>query len=496
MKTIYTIVLTILLVFPYLAKAQSAKIQELERETVTASGRDYIQKKLTLSELYLKGGQAKQAITSAEKAFSSAREIKSDYLQAKALNREAKGLIAQQEWPKANKRLERSQKILTKVPDEKALRFDNVYHLLLVAHKRAKLGDVTKAQNEIAILKGQLKLSDPEKEELRAEGIYSVLFPKSAELEKVAAEKQSLTSTVEELKEVKDELTSERELLEVNRVQLENLVVRKQNEIRQMTESQAKTELLVERQKYITDSLRYRGTLDSLNLAFRSHARILEEKNRIIEVEKERSEDLLLNILPAAIATELKENGEAKTRHYENVSVMFVDFKGFSKISKKMTTEDLIRELDTCFRAFDKIIQKYRLEKIKTIGDAYMCAGGLPSADNGSPIDVVKAALEIQDFLMQLKLKRVEEGKQFFEARIGIHTGPIIAGVVGLKKFAYDIWGDTVNVAARMETGCVAGKVNISGTTYEMIKEEFDCEYRGKVPAKNMGEVDMYFVAA
>jgi adenylate cyclase len=173
---------------------------------------------------------------------------------------------------------------------------------------------------------------------------------------------------------------------------------------------------------------------------------------------------------------------------------LFADFKNFTLISETLTPEELVSELDYCFKGFDKIVGKYNLEKIKTIGDAYMCAGGLPDPFQAPPINVIKAAMEMQSFLQEHKKQRQSEGRLFFEARIGIHTGPIIAGVVGEKKFAYDIWGDTVNVAARMESSSDAGKVNISSSTYHLIKDQFKCEYRGKISVKNKGEVDMYWV--
>ena len=174
--------------------------------------------------------------------------------------------------------------------------------------------------------------------------------------------------------------------------------------------------------------------------------------------------------------------------------MLFADFKNFTSIAEKLTPEELVSELDLCFRGFDKIMGKYGMEKIKTIGDAYMCAGGLPDPYQSNPTKVIQAAFEMQNFLEVLKEQRMREGRPFFEARIGIHTGPIIAGVVGEKKFAYDIWGDTVNVAARMESNSDAGKVNISSSTYELVKDSFKCEYRGKISVKNKGEVEMYWV--
>ncbi|HFB99644.1 MAG TPA: hypothetical protein ENJ53_02455 [Phaeodactylibacter sp.] len=229
---------------------------------------------------------------------------------------------------------------------------------------------------------------------------------------------------------------------------------------------------------------------------FRVHKKAklaLEETNRQIEDEKKRSDDLLLNILPQDIAKELKEKGKAAARKYENVSVLFTDFKDFTHISEKLSPEQLVRELDYCFRGFDFIISQYGIEKIKTIGDAYMCASGLTNKRT-MPVNIIKAALEMQEFMEDYKKEREQKGLPYFEARIGIHTGPVVAGVVGVKKFAYEIWGDTVNIAARMEANAKVGKVNISEETYRQVKYNFDCEYRGKIEAKNKGFVDMYFV--
>lgn len=219
----------------------------------------------------------------------------------------------------------------------------------------------------------------------------------------------------------------------------------------------------------------------------------LSQKNSIIEEEQKRSNSLLLNILPPAIADELKARNKVAARKYDQATVMFIDFKGFTNVAEKLSPERLVEELDLCFSNFDNIISKYRIEKIKTVGDAYICASGL-SDMNASPSDMVKAALEIQDFLLGLKAERMSQGLPFFDARVGIHTGPVVAGVVGAKKFAYDIWGDTVNTAARLEEECDTGRVNVSEDTYWLAKYEFEWQHRGKIAAKNKGVMDMYYV--
>lgn len=224
--------------------------------------------------------------------------------------------------------------------------------------------------------------------------------------------------------------------------------------------------------------------------------RVTQQQKKIIEREKKRSDELLLNILPQEVAEELKAKGNADAKQFTDVTVMFTDFKDFTKISERLSATELVAEIDTCFKAFDNIIGKHNIEKIKTIGDSYMCAGGLPIANKTHANDVVTAALEIQEFMSRHLQQRRSEGKEPFEIRIGIHTGPVVAGIVGIKKFAYDIWGDTVNIASRMESSGEAGKINLSETTYALVKSKFRCTPRGKIQAKNKGEIEMYFVEA
>lgn len=216
----------------------------------------------------------------------------------------------------------------------------------------------------------------------------------------------------------------------------------------------------------------------------------VEEKNLLLDISRQRSDNLLLNILPEDTANELKEKGKAQARSFESVSIMFTDFVGFTNVAENLEPSELVDLIDEYFSEFDRIISAYKLEKIKTIGDAYMAAGGLPVKRTDHALRMVAAAREILDFV---KAKQEEHEGSAFAIRIGIHTGPVIAGVVGRKKFAYDIWGDSVNVAARMESSGEAGRINISGATYDEIKEDITCEYRGKVEAKNKGAIDMYF---
>jgi len=217
---------------------------------------------------------------------------------------------------------------------------------------------------------------------------------------------------------------------------------------------------------------------------------------RNLNQERAKSDSLLLNILPSSVAEELKANDSVSPRHYESASVLFTDFVGFTQIAEGMTPEELIAELDACFSHFDAIARKHKLEKIKTIGDSYMAVGGVPAANTTHAVDAVLAALEIQRFMTELAEKKKKLNQPCWQLRLGIHTGPLVAGVIGREKFAYDVWGDTVNTASRLESSGLAGRINISAATYEKAKDLFVCEYRGKVPAKHKGEIEMYFVNA
>jgi class 3 adenylate cyclase len=235
-----------------------------------------------------------------------------------------------------------------------------------------------------------------------------------------------------------------------------------------------------------------------LELKFRRKQQVLEKiinkKNEDLVRINEKTEALLANVLPKNTADELMAGGKATKTKYNFVTVLFSDIQGFTQIAEEMNPEVLIDELDKFFFHFDSVVEKYRIEKIKTIGDAYMCAGGIPEKNRTNPVEVILAALEMQEYMKSLKEASLIQGMKYWDIRIGIHTGTVIAGVVGHKKLSYDIWGDTVNIASRMESSGDAGKINISGATYEFVKDFFVCEYRGKMPVKYKGDLDMYFV--
>jgi putative nucleotidyltransferase with HDIG domain len=220
----------------------------------------------------------------------------------------------------------------------------------------------------------------------------------------------------------------------------------------------------------------------------------IEEKNLALKKEQAKVDKLLKNLFPAEIIKDLKENEKPLPKHYSSASVMFADIKDFTSISDSLRPKLLVQILDKYFSKFDDITEEFELEKIKTIGDCYMCTGGLPSRNKINPVQIVMAALKIQEYMIKTREISIKKGEDYFDLKIGIHTGECVAGVVGKSKPVYDVWGKTVNVAQRMQETCVVGKVNVSGATKELIAPFFETTYRGKIPAKNMGELNMYFV--
>ncbi len=295
--------------------------------------------------------------------------------------------------------------------------------------------------------------------------------------------------------DVKDTLYNIETDKKLGKLQFEFDLQKKQGEINLLTKDKALQDADLRRQKLVKNAFAAGlGLVFLIALLIFRNYREKVKTNKILDQQKDEIEQLLLNILPAEVAKELQLNGQATPRNFESVSVMFTDFKSFTVIADKMTPQDLVEELNKCFIAFDHIIGKYNLEKIKTIGDAYMCAGGIPSPDNRHAYNMVRASLEIQEYIIENNKRKLEAGLEAWDLRLGLHVGPIVAGVVGKRKYAYDIWGSTVNIASRMESNGEPGRVNISATTYELIKDEFECSYRGKIYAKNVGDIDMYFV--
>jgi adenylate cyclase len=274
-------------------------------------------------------------------------------------------------------------------------------------------------------------------------------------------------------------------------------IVQRQNQINLLTKDKELQELDIRRQKLVKNALAV-GFLLIIVIAvilYRGY-RNKVKTNKILDKQKVEIEGLLLNILPAEVAQELQTTGQSPPRFFKTVSVLFTDFKSFTSHAEALTPQEVVSELNACFIAFDDIVEKYHLEKIKTIGDSYMCAGGIPSPDETHAENIIRAGLDIQKFMRQRNESRLEMNLKPWDLRIGIHVGPVVAGVVGRKKYAYDIWGSTVNIASRMESNGEPGQVNISAETYGLIQDKFHCTYRGKIWAKNVGEIDMYFVNA
>ncbi len=515
---------------------QSDAIKSLEKTTQKVTGEDFVNNALTLAEWHFKEGFYEKSMEWAEKAGDAAKKLKNNEYLAISLNQKGKSQMKmegkrQVMKSKAFKSFEESNSQTT----DADLKLDNLLNMKELAAALEKKKDLEKIQREIALLGGS---ADATAASNGGGGFLSRRKKAQEEMAKTQAQNQQLEAAVTNLSEEKANLAKQQS-------SLQKMIAAKESAIQNMTAAQVKQQLLFSEQERMLDSMKFVGAMDSMQLAQKDmvvqqqqselqqkqaeidlrnsqrnlllalvglaiilggaifmryltiskHNAVLSEKNRIIEEERNRSEQLLLNILPAAIADELKANGSAAARRYENATVLFTDFKGFSAISKQLSPEKLVKDLDYAFKNFDRIIGEFGLEKIKTIGDAYMCAGGIPDDGSGHPRDVVKAAMAIQGFLNDWNQEKRRKGESPFEARIGIHTGPLVAGVVGSRKFAYDIWGDTVNVASRMESSSDAGKVNISASTFAFVKDEFKCEYRGKVPAKNVGEVEMYYIS-
>jgi class 3 adenylate cyclase len=288
--------------------------------------------------------------------------------------------------------------------------------------------------------------------------------------------------------ELKDTLYNIESKKKLNQLQFDFELSKKQNEI-----SLKEASIQSEKQARIAMMAGIGLLLVIAFIIYRSYL-MKARTNKILDKQNVQIEHLLLNILPKEVANELQTSGESKPRHFEEVSILFTDFKGFTSIADKLSPGELVEELNDCFIAFDSIIEKYQLEKIKTIGDSYMCAGNIPTPDINHIHKIIKAALDIQAFMNHYNLIREAKNQEPWEIRIGLHAGPVVAGVVGKKKYAYDIWGGSVNIASRMESNGTPGKVNISAHMYNKIKDRFKCTYRGKIHAKNLGDLDMYYV--
>ena len=455
-------------------------------------------------------GDYKEAIRQARLIYSLGERTNQPELKAYALNWVGQSTLLLQ-GRRANLRRKLAKKAfeesleLLNLLDNQALMLDNLNRLkdiaiaeedeenLAIANKQLEMIEAqekAKAYNES--LTDKVEMLDNEKMELEQQ--LATLNEEQMKTELMLAMQKNAVDSLEMVR------MKEAFLLEKNSMELReqaNQLILKENQL-QLRENELQ---LQSSQRNLFLAIAGILTIIAIGLFLRftetrKYSKTLQSKNDALQVEQQKSEELLLNILPAVVAEELKNTGVAKAQRYENATVMFTDFKNFSQTAKVLSPEKLVKALDEYFKAFDKIIAKYNIEKIKTIGDAYLCVGGLPDKENNKPEDVVRAALDIQKLLAELKSQRIDSDEPYFEARIGIHSGPLVAGVVGSMKFAYDIWGDTVNIASRMESNGEPWRVNISSTTYDLVKGHFPLEYRGIIPIKNRGEVAMYFVKA
>lgn len=511
-------------------RAQTDRLRQLEEQMIASSGPTRVEKLIALADACIEMGQYDKAADWADEAENFAKKIRAPELRAIAYNRYGRALALSGK-KKAPGKFESSLEILYDTRSQnKALMLDNLDNLKRLAQRSGRAKDLASIEAQIAKLNGTVVVSALPTAPVPA-GAAAAPPPPGIPLTRQEL-KQELNNAINKLA-VNNQVSAEaqRRLLEQSE-KLQLQLAQKQATLDTMSENQMKINLVLMQQRFMLDSLGYRANMDSLaiansNLALREaesnrnfylvgllallllaggslfsfvrarqHAKALSQKNAIIREEQQRSEDLLLNILPALVAEELKKQGHTKARYFEDVSVLFADFVGFSKIAEKLTPQQLVSELDSCFQEFDAIIARHNLEKIKTIGDAYMCAGGmLADGKDGSQLrNMVYAAREMQAWLLQWNFERERQGLPRYDARIGIHSGPVVAGVVGSKKFAFDIWGDTVNIAARVEQAGEGGKINVSGPVYEAVKNQFEFKHRGKIPVKNKGEIEMYFL--
>ena len=536
MKPIFTYLLIVF--FAATGGAQTAEIDRLEAQLKSQTGLSFAKTANRLSQLYYEAEDIPKAKERAERAYETAMAANARNEAAIARTNEARALLELKQAKREARR--RAIGHLVESNDLTTDRFQRIQNLNLLIDIVPKR-DVADLQEQLRLVRRESIAESFNQEE--PNGLGSIFGKKRRETE---AELDEVKEKNEELTDEIDLLANERRRLREMQQDLQKTIRRQSSAIETMSEAQAKAELALSRQERVLDSLTFEGQLDSLRIIqdsiriaqgnaetrelkalarasasqrnfmlavgaflllgifgfyYRWHKsktfnRELAAKNEEIESERQRSEELLLNILPKSVAQELKESGFAQAKSYTEATVLFTDFVNFSGIAAKLSPEELVNDLDHCFRHFDRIVDKYELEKIKTIGDSYMCAGGLPAKDSAHPAKVIRAALEMQAFLRNWNTERALAGQPPLEARIGVHTGPVVAGVVGERKYAYDIWGDTVNVASRMESSGTGGRVNISATTYELVRDEFDFERRGEIPAKGIGKVEMYFVEA
>lgn len=462
-----------------------------------------------------------------QRSYAIQKELKDSVSLAQTLNGIGEIYMKQQQYNEANTYLNRSLEIANKLDNKlrqaevlynlgelfsfqnepsKALAYYN--HSLAIAHKISNLQYVSNSKIAIGSLLDKMGESSEAIETCKegfaiAEKIGSLMLKKEA-CDCLYKSYKSLGNTnfalrfYEKFSDYKDSLQSQEIAnqaltMEFQKQQLIDSIAHARKEYAIQQKHKEEVRKKEQQRNVIIASL---GLILLIAIALWSQLNFVRKSRATLQVEKDRSENLLLNILPKEIADELKEKGSVDAKNFTSVSILFSDFKSFTQTAETMSPQDLVEEINTCFKAFDLISEQYKIEKIKTIGDAYMAAGGLPNQAQDSARQTVLAALAMQAFIVKRKAENESVGKPAFEMRIGIHSGPVVAGVVGVKKFQYDVWGDTVNTASRIESNGQPGRVNVSETVFKLLKDDpdFTFNYRGSINAKGKGDINMYFV--
>jgi len=488
---------------PILERAESFAISEIA----------FVQKKL--AEIHYELGNMKEATAYVDKAIASAELRNNSQLLIDLLEFKAEVLATQKNYKDGIISVKQSAKIKESLQTKQLL--DN--------SRRLRINDYMKnAENQFRqrVLQTELETSDAiqktleigaaklekEKLDLERQKKDQELQLAKEQAERDKAERRSAELEVEQAKSALALITQSNLALQQQRANEQLEQQRQTDSLRAASAQQAqllKNEALEQEKILALNDAKQQEAASKRNMwiagfmglgllttiGFYINTRRL---SRQVESERERAEQLLLNVLPKSIAEELKTKGVAAPEKYESATVLFTDFVGFTSISSSLAPEEIIEELNECFTAFDAIAQRHNLEKIKTIGDSYMCAGGIPDANDTHAADAVKAGQDMVAFMNERNANHQRNGNTLWPIRVGIHTGELVAGVVGSSKFAYDIWGDTVNVASRMERGAEHDSINISEATYHEIKNSFDCQFRGEIDVKNKGKMGMYRV--
>lgn len=491
------------------------KITQLEESLEGMKGKRYAKQCVKLSRLYFTGLNYDRAYEVAKMGYEEAKRKRMDDYQGICLNQAARVMIDKNptnlnDLERARQDLKKSKDILADT-DLNKIQMDNNNLLKRLERRQQEIINPGQEKSGIEEIKEGIssifnrntndKEDSNKKDNITNSRDYSEM-DKDYLLNQLASQKQAIALLSSEQLQQRYLLLEQGRLLDsmnlssfLDSLELDN----KQFEIRskelEIKEQQSELELEKSKKRAFLGLLALilvvaLGLLFSVYNA-RKFNKTLKNKNQEIQLEKQKADNLLLNILPAEIAKELKEKGKSDAQLFPEATIVFTDFKDFTKVAERLSPADLVNELNVCFKAFDAIVAKYGIEKIKTIGDAYMAVGGL-NGDANSAKNVILAAMEMQDFI----LNRRSEDPSSFEMRVGVNSGPVVAGIVGDRKFQYDIWGDSVNTAARMESSGKEGKINISDTTYERVKNSSNLKFesRGAIAAKNKGNIEMYFV--